>query len=102
MNNRLSPFYKNIALWLLITLVMIFLFNYFNSVEHARGKATINYSKFVDLVKADKVQKVTLQGDEITGELDRRQGLQELRPRRPGPGEAPPVQEGGDHRQAQG
>jgi cell division protease FtsH len=69
MNNRLSPFYKNIALWLLITLIMIFLFNYFNTVEHARGKASINYSRFVELVKADKVVKVTLQGEEITGEL---------------------------------
>ncbi len=70
MNNRLSPFYKNIALWLLITLVMIFLFNYFNSVEHARGKATINYSKFIDLVRGEKVTRVTLQGDEISGELE--------------------------------
>ena len=69
MNNRLSPFYKNIALWLLITLVMIFLFNYFNSVEHARGKATINYTEFIKLVKDDQVLKVTLQGDEITGEM---------------------------------
>jgi len=69
MNNRLSPFYKNIALWLLITLVMIFLFNYFNTVEHGRGKATINYSKFVELVRADKVVKVILQGEEISGEL---------------------------------
>jgi len=69
MNNRLSPFYKNIALWLLITLIMIFLFNYFNTVEHGRGRATINYSKFVELVKADQVVKVTLQGEEISGEL---------------------------------
>ena len=69
MNNRLSPFYKNIALWLLITLVMIFLFNYFNTVEHTKGKSTINYSNFVDLVKSGKVTKVILQGDEITGEL---------------------------------
>jgi cell division protease FtsH len=69
MYNRLSPFYKNIALWLLITLVMIFLFNYFNSVDHARGKATLNYSHFIDLVKADKIIKVTLQGDEISGEM---------------------------------
>ncbi len=59
MNNRLSPFYKNIALWLLITLVMIVLFTYFNTVEHTKGKTTLNYSKFVDLVKADKVTKVT-------------------------------------------
>jgi cell division protease FtsH len=68
MNNRLSPFYKNIALWLLITLVMIFLFNYFNTSEQVRGKATISYSQFLELVKAGKVAKVTLQGDEILGE----------------------------------
>ncbi len=68
MNNRLSPFYKNIALWLLITLVMIFLFNYFNTSEHARARATITYSQFLELVKGGKVSRVTLQGDEITGE----------------------------------
>jgi cell division protease FtsH len=68
MNNRLSPFYKNIALWLLISLVMIFLFNYFNTAEQARGKLSISYTQFLDLVKAGKVAKVTLQGDEISGE----------------------------------
>ncbi len=68
MNNRLSPFYKNIALWLLISLVMIFLFNYFNTAEHARSKATLSYSQFLEIVKADKVKSVTLQGDEINGE----------------------------------
>src|SRR4030042_940889 len=68
MNNRLSPFYKNIALWLLITLVMIFLFNYFNTAEHARARATITYSQFLELVKAGKDSKVTLQGEEIAGE----------------------------------
>ena len=83
MNNRLSPFYKNIALWLLITLVMIFLFNYFNTVEHTRGKASINYSKFVDLVKADKVTKVILQGDEITGELSDGKGFKSYSPADP-------------------
>ena len=68
MNNRLSPFYKNIALWLLITLVMIFLFNYFNSAEHARTRATLNYSQFLELVRSGKVSRVTLEGDKITGE----------------------------------
>ncbi len=66
--NRLSPFYKNIALWLLITLVMIFLFNYFNTSEHVRGKPTISYSQFLELVKTGKVTRVTLQGEEILGE----------------------------------
>jgi cell division protease FtsH len=69
MNNRLSPFYKNIALWLLITLVMIVLYHNFYTVDGSRSKTSINYSKFVDLVKADKVTKVILQGDEISGEL---------------------------------
>ncbi len=55
MNNRLSPFYKNIALWLLISLVMIFLFNYFNTAEQARSKTSLSYTQFLELVKADKV-----------------------------------------------
>ncbi len=69
MNNRLSPFYKNIALWLLITLVMVFLFNYFNKVDQVKGKTTVTYSRFLELVKTDKVARVTLQGEEINGEL---------------------------------
>jgi cell division protease FtsH len=68
MNNRLSPLYKNIALWLLISLVMIFLFNYFNTTEQARAKTAISYTQFLELVKNGKVTKVLLQGEEITGE----------------------------------
>jgi cell division protease FtsH len=83
MNNRLSPFYKNIALWLLITLVMIFLFNYFNSTEQTRSKATINYSRFLDLVRSDKVAKVTLQGEEITGEMTDGKGFKSYAPADP-------------------
>ncbi len=66
--NRLSPFYKNIALWLLITLVMIFLFNYFNSAERTREKP-LSYSKFLELVKDGKVAKVTIQGEDLMGVL---------------------------------
>jgi len=69
MNNRLSPFYKNIALWMLITLVMILLFNYYKSGEASRERPYIIYSQFLDYVKAGKVARVTLQGEEITGEL---------------------------------
>ncbi len=69
MNNRLSPFSKNIALWLLITLVMIVLYNYFSVVESNRDKTAINYSKFVEMVQADRVSKVTLKGNEISGEF---------------------------------
>ncbi|MCX5889683.1 MAG: ATP-dependent zinc metalloprotease FtsH [Deltaproteobacteria bacterium] len=83
MNNRLSPIYKNIALWLLITLVMIVLFTYFNTVEHTRSKTTLNYSKFIDLVKADKVTRVTIQGDDISGELSDGKGFKSYSPADP-------------------
>jgi cell division protease FtsH len=83
MNNRLSPFYKNLALWLLITLVMIFLFNYFNAAEHTKGKTTLNYTKFMDLVQADKVTRVTLQGEEITGETSEGKGFKTYSPQDP-------------------
>ena len=83
MNNRLSPIYKNIALWLLITLVMIVLFTYFNTVEHTKGKTSLNYSKFIDLVKADKVTRVTIQGDDISGELSDGKGFKSYSPADP-------------------
>jgi cell division protease FtsH len=83
MNNRLSPFYKNIALWLLISLVMIFLFNYFNTAEHARSKATLSYSQFLELVKNDKVKSVVLQGEEISGEQKEGQPFKSYAPQDP-------------------
>jgi len=72
MNNRLSPFYKNIALWLLISLVMIFLFNYFHTSENTRSKANFTTSQFFDLVKQkdNKVKSVQLVGEEVIGEAD--------------------------------
>ena len=79
MNNRLSPFHKNIALWLLITLVMVFLFKFF-SVENTRDKATLNYTEFIKLVTTKQVAKVTLQGDEISGELIKTGEMKEGKP----------------------
>lgn len=67
-NNRLSPLYKNIALWLLIGLVVTMLFNFFNRSQIAKEKAQLSYSKFLELVNEAKVARVTLQGEEISGE----------------------------------
>jgi cell division protease FtsH len=67
-NNRLSPFYKNIALWLLIGLVVTMLFNFFNRSQLAKEKAQLSYTKFLELVNEGKVARVVVQGDEINGE----------------------------------
>ncbi len=61
----LNPFYKNLALWLVISLVMIFLFQIFKQPE--RGSSSLSYSDFLSMVESGGVMQVTIQGDHITG-----------------------------------
>jgi len=61
----LNPFYKNLALWLVIILVMILLFNLFNqSRVHERE---ISYTEFLSRVEKGLVAGVVIQGHEIGG-----------------------------------
>jgi cell division protease FtsH len=62
----LNPFYKNLALWLVISLMMVMLFQIFNQPE--RGRLSISYSEFLSMVENENVVQVTIQGDHITGE----------------------------------
>ena len=61
----MNPFYKNLALWLVISLVMILLFNLFNQskVQHRE----LSYTEFMAQVEKGLVNQVTIQGQEITG-----------------------------------
>ena len=61
----MNPFYKNLALWLVISLVMILLFNLFNQskVQHRE----LSYTEFMVQVEKGLVKQVTIQGPEITG-----------------------------------
>lgn len=61
----MNPFYKNLALWIVISLVMIALFNLFNKPQSA--KDTLSYTDFLALVEKGEVQSVTLQGQDIQG-----------------------------------
>ena len=62
---NLSPFYKNLALWLVISLVVIFLFNMFNHPQKARNEIT--YSEFLNSIERGEVSEVTIQGNNIYG-----------------------------------
>ena len=64
---ELNQFYKNLALWLVIGLIMIALFNIFNK-PHTPYKDVI-YSDFVNAVEKGEVAEVSIQGDTITGKL---------------------------------
>jgi len=61
----LNQFYKNLALWLVISLMMILLFNLFNKPRPTQDK--VNYSDFITAVDAGKVASVVIQGNDIIG-----------------------------------
>lgn len=61
----MSPFYKNLALWLVISLMMIILFNLFNQPRMQDGE--ISYSEFIASVEKGDVTGVVMKGSEIYG-----------------------------------
>ncbi len=62
---KLSPFYKNLALWLVISLMMILLFNLFNQPRASQEK--VIFSDFLAALEKGEVKEVTIQGHNIYG-----------------------------------
>jgi len=61
----LNPFYKNLALWLVISLMMVMLFQIFKQPD--KSSASVGYSDFLSMVESGSVSSVTIQGDNILG-----------------------------------
>ena len=59
----MNPFYKNLALWLVITLMMIMLYNLFNQQHLA--ETNISYTEFINMLDDERVQSVVIQGQEL-------------------------------------
>lgn len=59
----MNPFYKNLALWLVITLMMVMLYNLF-SQQHL-SETNISYTEFLDMVESERVAEVVIQGQEL-------------------------------------
>jgi cell division protease FtsH len=62
----LNPFYKNLALWLVISLMMIMLFKVFQQSDKSR--LTVKYTDFLSMVESGSVTEVEIQGDNISGQ----------------------------------
>ncbi|MBC8199227.1 MAG: ATP-dependent zinc metalloprotease FtsH [Desulfobacterales bacterium] len=60
----LNPFYKNLALWIVITLMMVMLYNLFNQQRIPETKIT--YSDFLAMVEDERVAEVVIQGQELS------------------------------------
>jgi cell division protease FtsH len=63
----LSQFYKNLALWLIIALIMIALFNVFNKPYEPREPWS--FSDFIAAVEKGQILEVKIKGDIITGRV---------------------------------
>lgn len=61
----MNPFYKNLALWLVISLMMILLFNLFN--QSRIQDSEISYTEFMAQVEKGTIVGVVIQGQEISG-----------------------------------
>mgnify|MGYP001619684641 FL=1 len=63
----MNPFYKNLALWMVIGLIVILLFNLFQAKESPRDEVV--FSDFLKKVEAGEVREVILRGNAVTGKL---------------------------------
>ncbi|HEX4294131.1 MAG TPA: ATP-dependent zinc metalloprotease FtsH [Rhizomicrobium sp.] len=57
------------ALWIVIALLLVFLFNLFQGTGQHTTASAVTYSKFNELVVQNQVKKVTFQGDAVKGEM---------------------------------
>lgn len=60
----MNPFYKNLALWLVITLMIIMLYNMFNQQHVSETK--LSYTDFLGMVEKGHVTEVVIQGQDLT------------------------------------
>lgn len=60
----MNPFYKNLALWCVITLMMVMLYKMFNAQNIA--DTSPGYSEFLAMVDEGRVEDVVIQGQELT------------------------------------
>jgi len=63
----MNPFYKNLALWMVIGLIVILLFQLFQQNQAPRGE--IVFSDFLKKVETGEVREVTLKGNNVSGRL---------------------------------
>jgi len=77
----LNPFYKNLALWLVITLMMIMLYNLFN--QQNLSETNLSYSDFLSMVNEDRISQVVIQGQQLFAEDTNRNRFKVYAPRDP-------------------
>ena len=63
----MNPLQKNIALWLIISLIFVLLYNLFNQPKNAQD--SVIFSDFIAAVEKGQVVEVSIQGESISGKF---------------------------------
>ena len=63
----MNPNYRNFALWAIIAVLLIALFNLFQAPQQRGATREVAYSQFLDELADGRVESVTITGNRITG-----------------------------------
>ncbi|TAL15973.1 ATP-dependent metallopeptidase FtsH/Yme1/Tma family protein [bacterium] len=61
----MKPVFKNLALWLLIAVILMLVYQFFGEIEG--GPKNVPYSDFIESVEKGRVTEARLQGQEVSG-----------------------------------
>src|SRR5574340_730250 len=65
----MSNFGRNLALWVIIALLLVVLFNLFQPGANHSGATQVAYSDFISEVNSGHVRDVVIQGHTVSGQL---------------------------------
>ncbi|MFZ7125176.1 MAG: ATP-dependent zinc metalloprotease FtsH [Desulfobacterales bacterium] len=60
----MNPFYKNLSLWIVITVMMVMLYQIFS--DHQLAETPTSYSDFIAMVENEQISSVVIQGQELS------------------------------------
>ena len=66
----MKNFSKNIALWIIIGLLLVALFNLFQNSPNSRSSSKISFSDFIAATEAGNISEVNIIGNYVEGYLD--------------------------------
>ena len=76
----MNIFGKNLALWIIIALLLVALFNLFQNSSGRGALETLDFSEFMTRVERGEINSVTIQGKKITGQFSDGSGFDTYAP----------------------
>jgi cell division protease FtsH len=76
--------FRNLALWVVVFLLLVVLFNVLNSAGQKQSAQAIKYSDFIQQVDDGAVRQLTIQGNQLSGTLANNQSFTSYKPDDPG------------------